>query len=280
VLKGRTYESLSKQSGLSIASLKRHFHQHFDTLPPEIVLPLPQLSHQYLIYDALWFGRKFCCLAYRIYPDPLIIHHSIRKSERSTQIKNDLESIVERGYQIDGVVSDGAKGFIGATAQVFPHKPHQICLAHMHRQATRGLGRRPKEYQLQRLKSLADHVWKIESKEALKWWLQELNTWGKLNRSYLQEYTHDSKSGRWWYTHRNARSTLSKLIKASETSFKFLDQPLMPKTTNGMEGTFSNLRIKWQIHKGLKQERWENFVGWFIYLRNKNILAGRKNNTV
>lgn len=276
MLKGRTYASLAQESGISPRKLELAFHAFLDKTPLPLALPLPTREFQSLIYDGLWFGKKFCLMTYRIYQDPLIIACSIRKTERSTQIAQDLKQIAQKGYQLDGLVSDGGTGVVTAAQKIFPFKPHQICLAHIHRQATLGLGRRSKDYRLQRLKQLANHLFLIESKAALKWWAGEVKAWAKINQAYLNEYTHDAQRHRWWFTHPRARSTLRILLSAQETSFAFLDYPLMPKTTNGLEGIFSNLRMKWQIHRGLKRNRWANFLLWFVYFRNQQILADRK----
>ena len=275
VLKGRTYVSLAQQSGISPRKLELAFHHFLDQVPPPLVLPLPAKEFQYLIYDGLWFGKKFCLMTYRIYQDPFIIATSIRKTERSTQIAQDLKQITKLGYQLDGLVSDGGTGVVTAAKKVFPFKPHQTCLAHVHRQATLGLGRRTKDYRLQRLQQLAHHLFLIESKAALTWWVGEVKIWAKLNGDYLNEYTHDNQRHRWWFTHPRARSTLRILLAAQDTSFTFLNHPLMPKTTNGIEGIFSNLRTKWQIHRGLKRKRWANFLLWFVYFRNQQVLADR-----
>jgi len=174
------------------------------------------------------------------------------------------------------VVTDGGTGVVKASEQVFPSQPHQICLAHVHRQATRGLGRRPKDYRLQKLKALADHLFLIESKQALRWWFGEVHKYAKANKNYLSEYVHDNKTHRWWFAHKSARRTLRILLSASKASFTFLNHPTMPKTTNGVEGIFTNVRIKWQIHRGLKRHRWPSFLNWFVYFRNLQILSDRK----
>lgn len=260
--------------------MEKAFHKYLDQLPPSLKLPLPTREEQYLIYDGLWFGKKLCLLAYRIYQDPLIIYASTRKSERASQIDTDLKQIKSSGYQIDGVIIDGGTGVVNGKKAVFPNTPLQICLAHVHRQASIGLGRYPKDYRLQRLRSLTDHLFLIESKEALRWWLNEVKAWGQVHRDYLNEITHDSVHHKWWFKHRNARKTLRLLFQASKTSFTFLSYPLMPKTTNGIEGIFTNTRIKWLIHRGLKRSRWPNYLLWFIYFRNKQILADRKKHHV
>lgn len=267
---------MARQSGFSIRTLETGFHHYLDQAPPSLILSLPSAKSSYLIYDALWFGKKFCLICYRIYQQPYIIHYSIRKTERASQIETDLKTIRQKGYLLDGLVTDGGKGVVTAAKKVFPFTPHQICLAHMHRQAIVGLGRKPKDYRSLRLRQLADHLFLIESREALVWWLNELKVWGRVHRDYLVEKGHDEYAGKSWFKHKNARKTLRVLLHTSQSSFTFLRHPLMPKTINGIEGVFSNLRIKWQIHKGLKQYRWENFLQWFIYFRNLQISSDRK----
>jgi hypothetical protein len=275
VLKGRTYESLSRQSGFSVRYLEDTFHGYLRRLPPPLTLPLPTRDFSYLIYDAVWFGKRFCLLCYRVYGEPYIIYHRLGKTEHSAQIKRDLETIQAQGYIFDGIVSDGQTGFIRAVKSVYPFTPHQICLAHGSREAGLGLGHRPAYPSLQTLKLLVDHLFLIESKEALGWWVSKVKQWHDCERDYLNEYTHDQVTGKWWYKHRNARKTIRVLLKLAKTSFRFLDDPLIPKTTNGIEGIFTNLRIKWQIHRGLKRKRWGHFLQWFIYFRNQQILADR-----
>ena len=42
----------------------------------------------------------------------------------------------------------------------------------------------------------------------------------------------------------------------------------MPKTTNEIEATFGHLGQRWLAHRGLKTERWESFMKWFVYFYN------------
>ncbi len=214
-------------------------------------------------------------MAYRIYGEPFIIHTTIYKTERATQIARDLAHLHSLGYCIEGIVTDGGRGVTKARQLTFPFTPHQICLAHVHRQATLGLGKQPKDYRLKRLKQLANHLFLIESQEALRWWLGELKTWTRVNRDYLAEKGHDEYAMKSWFKHPQARKTVRVLAQAARTSFTFLDYPLMPKTTNGIEGIFSNTRIKWLIHRGLKQQRWPNFLLWFVYFRNQQLMADK-----
>lgn len=275
VLWGATYAQLSHISGYSVRQLCRWFHQRFDGVPP--VLPLIDQSRQnvaYLLIDGLWFGRWFVLMVYRQSKNLTILHVSVAGKEASTKIVKDL-AIVKTHYRFTGIVSDGQTGIIKAVSTIYPHIPHQVCLAHLHRQATGALGHTSQNWRIRELKALADHVWKIESKEALRWWINQVDTWYWHHWEFLCESRKDAESGKRWYIHKGARKAFGILKRLPYTSFVFLDHPTMPKTTNELEAQFKHLGKRWSVHSGLKKHRWENFLRWFVYMYNKEKLKSR-----
>lgn len=226
----------------------------------------------YLLIDGLWFGRWFVLLVYRQSKDMIILRISVAGREAAGPITRDLLWLKDLGYHFSGIVSDGSRGILRAITKVFPHIPHQVCLAHMHRDAVNALGRYPKDERVRRLKQLADHLWLIESREALGWWKGELENWFILNMAFLSEY-HTDETGRWWFVHQGARKAFNLLKTIPKVSFTFLDHHLMPKTTNELEAQFGHLGKRWLVHRGLKRERWENFLKWFVYFYNLDKLS-------
>ena len=111
--------------------------------------------------------------------------------------------------------------------------------------------------------------------EALRWWKKELIRWEHENFDYLREYRVD-QTGHWWYIHKGPRKALNTLIEAAEVSFTFLTHPTMPKTTNEIEAQFGHLENRWQEHQGLKRNRWEHFLTWFVHFYNEKKLAESK----
>lgn len=194
--------------------------------------------------------------------------------EFGSLITKDLEEL-KKIYRFTGIVSDGGRGILNAVFRVFGNIPHQICLAHLHRQIVNSIGRFPKDERVRKLKEIADHIWFIESKEALLWWENKLQEWTHENRNFLYE-TRRLEDGGWWYVHKGVRKAVRILVSLPNTSFKFLDHPLMPKTTNELEGTISNISGKHLIHKGLKRDRVQSFISWFIYFYNRKIISQRK----
>lgn len=275
VLWGLTYEMLSSISGYSIQHLVEKFHEYLKQNPPEVppIIQNPD-KEAYLLIDGLWFGRWFVLMVYRQSGNLTILHISTMGREAATRIEKDLKKIQEQ-YIFNGIVSDGGTGIVSAINTIFPHTPHQVCLAHMHRGIISAIGRYSKDYRVQELRRLADWVWFIESQEALRWWRQKLNDWISTNNEFLKEKRYDIDYN-WWHIHKGPRKAIRTLQELPYISFTFLRHPLMPKTTNEIEGQFGHLGKRWLAHRGLKRERWEHFLKWFVYFYNQDKLPQRK----
>lgn len=275
VLWGATYGQLSSISGYSVRQLCRWFHARFSHAPPPL-LPVNQSSQKeaYLLIDGLWFGRWFVLMVYRQSKNLTILHVSVAGKEVSTKISKDLK-FLKTQYRFTGIISDGQTGIVKAVGRVYPHIPHQICLAHLHRQATAALGQKSQDWRINALKALTDHVWKIESKAALRWWVKRVNEWYWQHWEFLCETRKDADTGKRWYIHKGARKAFGILKRLPLTSFVFLEHPTMPKTTNELEAQFKHLGKRWSAHSGLKKERWENFLKWFVYLYNRDKVKSR-----
>jgi len=277
ILWGNTYEMLSSLSGYSTRHLQGKFYQYFKENPPLLpqLIDQSQQTETFLLIDGLWFGRWFVLMVYRQSGNLLILHIAVSGREVGTKIAKDLKIVQGYGYRFTGVVSDGATGIVKAVDTVYPHIPHQICLAHMYRRIIASIGRYPREERIRELKMIADHVWFIESKEALRWWKAKLREWIKANYGYLKERRYDQEWN-WWYIHKGARAAIATLQELPKTSFKFLDHPLMPKTTNELEAQFGHVGKRWLSHRGMKRERWNDFLKWFVYFYNQEKLSPKK----
>lgn len=273
VLWGDTYEQLSSQSGHSKRFLIEKFHAYLKLDPPYLPkFNQARFEEAYLLIDGLWFSRWYVLMVYRQSKSLRILHISVAGKEASGSIIKDLKKLIFLGYRFTGVVSDGGTGIVKAILEVFGHIPHQICLAHMYRRVIAAIGRYPKDIRVRQLRSLADHIWLIESKEALSWWKGKLQLWINNNHEFIWEYKRDNQ-GHWWYIHKGLRKAVRILVSLLDFSFTFLNHPLMPKTTNELEAQFGHLGKRWLVHRGLKRQRWENFMKWFTYFYNKEKIS-------
>lgn len=276
ILYGTTYATLVRIGPYSLSTLKRKVDHLLETTPPVLVLPkVDQEGETYLILDGRWFGKRICLMLYRQSKSKLILYASFMSKEYGSLILKNLKELDTQGYRFTAIVSDGGTGIKKAVIKMYGQIPHQICMAHIHRQATNAIGKHPKEERMRELKKLADHMWLVESEEARGWWKDQVNAWIKTNGMYLGETRWDT-TGHWWYIHSGARKSVRSIKTAYEECFTFLDHPLMPKTTNEIEATIGNLSMKHLIHRGMKREKLQPFIAWFIYFYNRKILSQRK----
>ncbi len=276
VLRGFTYQVISETSGYSVRYLEYKFHSYLRLDPPYLPkLDQSSCDETFLLIDGLWFKRWYVMMVYRQSKNLNILHISFAGREWGGKIAKDLILLKEKGYVFTGIISDGGKGVISAVNDVFPHIPHQVCLAHMTRRIISAVGRFPKDRHLQELKFFADWVWNIESKGALNWWKDKLIRWKNRNWIYLIEKRHDTL-GNWWFVHKGARYALRTLLSLPSQSFAFLDHPTMPRTTNELEAQFGHIGKRWLSHRGLKIERWEQFMKWFVYFYNQEKMSCNK----
>lgn len=276
ILWGFTYKALASLSGYSIQYLSNKFHEFLIQDSPQLpLIDQSDLDEAFLLIDGLWFGRWFVLMVYRQSKNLTIMHISTMGKEVTTKISRDLGHLKNLDYHFTGIVSDGGTGIVGAVNRVYPHIPHQICLAHMHRRIVSMLGKKPKDDRVKKLRILADHVWLIESREALRWWETELNIWIRRNWWFIHERRKDTE-GKWWYIHKGVRKAARMLTILPEISFTFLTHPTMPKTTNELEAQFGHLGRRWIAHTGLKEDRWKDFLKWFVYFYNKEKLSQSK----
>lgn len=274
---GLTYQMLSSISGYSVRYLESKFHDYLSQKPPQLPLvDQSNLDFAYLLLDGLWFGRFFVLMVYRQSGNLVLLHISVAGKEVKTKISKDLKYLLNLGYKFSGTVSDGGTGIVAAVEEVLPHSPHQICLAHMHRDIINCLGRYPKDDRIKQLKLLADLIWLIESKEALRYWTKQIKDWEHKNFNFLNETRKDVETGKRRFVHKGARKAIRILKNLPKTSFTFLNHPLMPKTTNELEASFGHLGKRWLSHRGLKKDRWESFMNWFVYFYNQEKLAVSK----
>jgi len=275
VLYGVTYRTLAVWSGYSVQYLHARFTQLLTQQPPALLLTQEATTEAYLILDGRWFGKRACLMLYRQSKSKLIIYASFMKREYGSLILKNLKELHKRGFRFTGIVSDGGTGIRNAVIRMYGAIPHQICMAHIHRQATNSLGKYPKEERVRRLKALADHLWRIESNEARQWWKEQIDQWIAEHRSFLSETKWDT-TGHWWYVHTGVRKCIRTLCGAYDDCFTFLTHPTMPKTTNEIEATIGNLSMKHLIHRGMKRDKLASFITWFIYFYNKDILSQKK----
>jgi len=264
ILERQTYKTLSRDSGLSISTLKRIFYALLEQSPQVKIL---KRSSVHLRMDATYF-QQFCLLCYQDHKDGYTQLIRFTDGEHYQKIKEDLDNLIRLGVQIESVTTDGHKSILKAIKKSLPSVLVQRCLVHIQRMCLLWLTRFPKHLAAIELRRLVLMLLYIKTNNDRLYWIKKLIHWYEQHKNYLQEKTYNEKTGRYWYTHKLVRRSYFTIKRALPNMFHYLSNPQIPSSTNGIEGFFGHLKNHLDLHRGLTVKNRINFIKWYVYLSN------------
>lgn len=163
-----------------------------------------------------------------------------------------LNQLQRDGWTIAAAVIDGKRG----VAQVFERSgvPVQYCQFHQVKTVTKYLTRRPKTEAARELRTLTLSL--KHSNEAD--FTSLLTAWHDRWRLFLEEKSQAFHTKRGWqYTHRRVRAAYRSLRTNLMRLFTYERYPelTIPKTTNTLDGMFSQIKNRLAVHRGLRRDR-------------------------
>lgn len=170
-----------------------------------------------------------------------------------------LEELRDRGHVIAAVVCDGKKWLCEEISRTYPV---QHCQFHAMKTVTRYLTRRPELLAGQELRSLVLSL----SRTTSMVFMHALKSWYNRWEAFLKEKTIDALTGRWQYTHRRIRGAYAAICHTLPYLFTYerMTTINIPKTTNTLDGTFSHLKQKIHVHRGLSIEIEQKMVSTIL----------------
>lgn len=157
--------------------------------------------------------------------------------------------IESQGYKIQAVVIDGKKG----VKEAFKDIPVQLCQFHQMKTVTRYLTRKPELESGKQLRKIMLSLAISTEKN----FVMDLNNWYTEWGDFINQKTKNEETGRWFYTHSRVRSAYMSMRNNIGYLFTFERYPEfeIPNTTNSLDGMFSHLKKRINIHRGLRQDR-------------------------
>ena len=196
--------------------------------------------------------------------------YCLTDGERYEEMKEDLENLIKLGVDIESITCDGHKSLLKAIKKVCKTVTVQRCTIHIQRMCRIWLSTKPKSeagMELSRIISRLHLVTDIED----KWnWIVGLIKWYEKHEDYVNAKSYNLETGRYWYTHKMVRRPFSVIRKALPDMFHYLDNPRIPKSTNGLESFFGHLKANLNVHRGLSKEHRKSFIRWYLYFRNSS----------
>ncbi len=249
---------------MSIDTLQRIFYAFLERSPKVKIL---KRTGVHLRLDATYF-EQFCMLCYQDHDDGYTQLIRFTDGEHFTEIKEDLDNLIKLGVHIESITTDGHKSILKAIKKSLPDVTVQRCLVHIQRMCLLWLTRFPKHLAGVELRRLVLLLLRIKTHNDRLHWTEELALWHERHKAYLQEKTINEQTGRYWYKHKLIRRSYLTIKRALPNMFHYLANPLIPNTTNGIEGFFSHLKNHLDLHRGLTLQHRIDFIKWYVYLSN------------
>lgn len=163
-----------------------------------------------------------------------------------------LDQLKREGWTITAAVIDGKRG----VAQIFERLgiPVQYCQFHQVKTVTKYLTRRPKTDAARELRALTLSLKCTNEAD----FAQLLKAWHERWLMFLEERSQAMNTKRGWqYTHRRVRAAYRSLKTNLARLFTYERYPELqiPKTTNTLDGMFSQIKNRLAVHRGLRRDR-------------------------
>lgn len=170
------------------------------------------------------------------------------------------QALRERGCTPMSATIDGNPSVRQALLAHWPTMTIQRCLVHIQRQGLMWCRQHPKNPAGKHLRQLFLQVTRIDSLNARDAFLADVEQWERRYGPIL-----DAASNRGWVVS-DLKRARRMLLRALPDMFHSLEDPRIPKTTNGLEGYFARLKDRYHDHRGLSTKRRAAYFQWYIHL--------------
>jgi hypothetical protein len=266
VIGRQTLVQISEESGYSVRSLSRYFHAYLSKSPIFSVYPSERVN---LLIDGTYFNNDLCLILYRDNTIKFTQLYRLTNGEWYQELKEDLENLLKLGVKIESITCDGHKSLLKAAHEICSHAKIQRCLVHIQRACRIWLTSRPKSQVGLELKRIVSKLHLINNSLDRDYWIVSLVKWHEEHLEFINEKSFNANTDRYWYKHKMIRRSFMTIKKALPNMFHYLDNPRIPRSTNGLESFFGHLKGHLNVHRGLSTAHKKEFILWYLYLKNK-----------
>ena len=256
--KKQSISDIAEYYNVSVSTVKRKLSGvETSWVQPEIA------GSGYVHFDVTYWGHNWGVLLAVDHCSGKAIYLDFIGHEKADDYLRALQSIKSRGFVIKGVIIDGFR----ALFDIFSDYKIQMCHFHMKRIVTRYLTGNPR---LRASKELASIVGRLDWTDKGSF-SKEFAGWNARWRTVLNEKTVSADTGKWHYTHKKLRTAVNSLNYYMEYLFTYSSAECvgMPNTNNMIEGLFSALKKRLNVHSGMAKENRKRFIkGFFKALNN------------
>ncbi|MFH1744706.1 MAG: transposase [bacterium] len=174
-----------------------------------------------------------------------------------------FRGVKSKGVNPIAITVDGNTSVIRAIKEVWPEIIIQRCKTHIQMQGLAWLRRPPKLKVSKELQKVFLILSNINSKQDMDFFIAEFGRWEKKYGEYTKLLPKNHK------VYSDIQRAYSLIVHALFNMFHYLKDNNVAATTNKLEGYFAQLKGRYRQHKGMSKTNRQNYLKWYIYLRNK-----------
>jgi len=261
----QTFSQLLIQSGYSERTLKRYFYDYLSRYPQWQIVQKERVN---LLLDGTYFANKLCLILYRENNVKATLFYRLSDGEWEEELTEDLKNIQSLGIVIESVTCDGLHNILKAVKKTSPTTIIQRCLVHIQRECLIWLTRHPQSLAGRELREIVKCLHTIDNRDKWGYWIVDLVKWYERHKDFINQKTFKEETDRYWFTHKSVRKAFIHIKRALPDMFHYLDNPKIPKTTNGLESFFGHLKQNISLHRGLSKEHFKNYIKWYLFYKS------------
>jgi hypothetical protein len=233
-------------------------NHYLEQTPPQPVSIVGQCQH--FILDGTFIHRPRSLVALMNAQTHMLVTGKYAVSESSgPQLRVFLERLKEQGLCPLSFTVDGNPNLTNTLRSLWPGVTVQRCLIHIQRQGLVWCRNVPKTTYARKLRRIFLKVTKIRTKEERDTFLKLIGEW---ENKYGSQIRYRPETG---YVFSDIKRARSMLLRALPDMFHYLDDPLIPISTNSLEGYFSRLKSHYRQHRGLSGRKRNKYFQWYFY---------------
>ncbi len=260
-----------KQTYAQIKSKFGYTHKTIQKQIDLIKLNYPSITPQYIVLgmDTSFFGELTVTLIRDVTNKKNLIWQFGHSEKRSTY-QYLYDQLIKAGINPLGISVDGRSYFFG----MFNDVPVQMCHFHMAKILAKYLTRNPRL-------EVNKELWKIWHQRdihrpetfrvALKLWFEQYHK--ELEEIYVDRY------GNKQFVKIRTRKAYFSLLRFTPWLFTYQTNRWIPKTNNSLEGTFSQIKKKINVHPGLSVGRKMKLIHYLFMGKQQHFFPYRPINT-
>jgi transposase-like protein len=248
-------------SGHSIAKIYRIIYRWLKQKPPALLQNMYS-GAKYLLFDGTYFHKDGCLIVLMDVVKRGLIDYAYIEREDYHDVHARMMNLKEQGLSPVVVTLDGHKPVTKAFLHVWPGIITQRCLFHVENQGLMWIRSFPRTLAGKELRILLKGLTKIASQQDQDQFQQAYSFWRERHIETIRLLPKESVANK------DLQRTMKLIDNALPNMFWFIKDPKIAKTTNVLEGFYSQLKHHYQRHRGLTTEHKIGYLSWYCYFKS------------